>query len=489
MRLRQVVQLAVLTVTLIAIASMIHAGTRWWWIATIAIPVLILEALIALGAPAPVQVRLRRALGVSDGHGLRVRTKTAPPYRHADLYLACSALARDGGMTSLELDHASTLGELLAADLSPHASREVGTSTSIPVPVDRDREEFMPASALWVRKASEARPPLCLRMHQRGMPPAVVVEIACGDDPDDLALMDAVFARSLAESVFRGKVLSLGAEAGVGMDPYYETGTVYSTTLRFAETDPIAEDDIVLDDEIRDVLHRNVVRLYTDRARLRAHDVPRRRGVLFHGPPGTGKTYACRYLVGQVEGCTVIVVTGTGLLRVKEVFELARGLQPTLVVLEDVDLVFSSRDVNLSGASLGTLMDELDGLRSEDDVSVILTTNAVERVEAAVRDRPGRISQAVFFGPPRAGLRRLYLERYLRARPLAAIDLDGLTTMSSGATQAFLKEWVVRALQIAIERSPDDGELALDMECFEIAMAEMRRYAEGADRIIGFATR
>jgi ATP-dependent 26S proteasome regulatory subunit len=53
----------------------------------------------------------------------------------------------------------------------------------------------------------------------------------------------------------------------------------------------------------------------------------------------------------------------------------------------------------------------MDGLRPHEEIGFVLTTNAIERLEAAVKDRPGRISQCIYFGPPNEELRGRYLER------------------------------------------------------------------------------
>jgi SpoVK/Ycf46/Vps4 family AAA+-type ATPase len=162
--------------------------------------------------------------------------------------------------------------------------------------------------------------------------------------------------------------------------------------------------------------------------------------------------------------------------------------QPSLVILEDVDLVFASREVNLYSSVLGELLDQMDGLRPYEDISFVLTTNAIDRMESAIKDRPGRISQCIFFGPPQPELRRRYLLHYLRHYDASQLSLDGLVRESEGATQAFLKEWVHRAVQIALERlDQSDSELELRNDDFRHAMDEMRRFSEGSTgRIIGF---
>ena len=55
---------------------------------------------------------------------------------------------------------------------------------------------------------------------------------------------------------------------------------------------------------------------------------------------------------------------------------------------------------------LGEFIDQLDGFGDTDQVIFILTTNAIERIESAIKDRPGRVSQCVYFGPPSAALRQ-----------------------------------------------------------------------------------
>jgi ATP-dependent 26S proteasome regulatory subunit len=76
---------------------------------------------------------------------------------------------------------------------------------------------------------------------------------------------------------------------------------------------------------------------------------------------------------------------------------LARLLQPTMVVIEDVDLI--ARDRNQMGpceeSLLNRLLNEMDGLKEDADILFILTTNRPEQLETALASRPGRIDQAI----------------------------------------------------------------------------------------------
>ena len=78
--------------------------------------------------------------------------------------------------------------------------------------------------------------------------------------------------------------------------------------MTFSTIEPVTERDIVLAEEHLGVLQRNVIDLHTRREILEANGVPSRRGILLHGPPGTGKTFACRYLCHKLEGVTRIFV-------------------------------------------------------------------------------------------------------------------------------------------------------------------------------------
>lgn len=73
----------------------------------------------------------------------------------------------------------------------------------------------------------------------------------------------------------------------------------------------------------------------------------------------------------------------------------------------------------------------------------------------------------------------------------SALDVEKLVAESDGATQAFLKEWVHRSVQIALERTePSSKPLGLRNDEFRLAMQEMRRFSEGSTgKIIGFHSR
>jgi ATP-dependent 26S proteasome regulatory subunit len=149
--------------------------------------------------------------------------------------------------------------------------------------------------------------------------------------------------------------------------------------------------------------------------------------------------------------------------------------------------VFSDRELAPSTALLGEFLDQLDGFESNDQIIFILTTNVLERVEAAIRDRPGRVSQCIYFGPPSADLRRRYLESQTRRFAAQPVRFDQIIAQTEGVSQAFLKELVLRAVQISSLQMPIDGAIQLSEAHFEQALREMTAAGgKHGKRIIGF---
>src|SRR5206468_2409425 len=103
-----------------------------------------------------------------------------------------------------------------------------------------------------------------------------------------------------------------------------------------------------------------------------------KRGLLLHGPPGTGKTHTVRYLMSRMTDATVIILTGSAMRFISKAAELARRLQPSMLVVEDVDLVAQDRTITAGNPLLFSLLDAMDGIGADADVTFVLTTNRPE---------------------------------------------------------------------------------------------------------------
>jgi hypothetical protein len=229
--------------------------------------------------------------------------------------------------------------------------------------------------------------------------------------------------------------------------------------LTFAGPPGLIRDDVVLPPAVLARVERHALGVASHRAALLAAGQHLKRGLLLYGPPGTGKTHTMRYLLGQMDGYTRLVLTGRSLVAVGAVTDLARALQPAVVVLEDVDLVAEERSMGpASSPVLFDLLDAMDGAAPDADLLFLLTTNRADLLEPALAARPGRVDVAVEIALPDAPARERLLRLYGQGVPLALTkeDVQLAVERTDGTTASFLKELIRRSV---LESLQDDPEL------------------------------
>ena len=435
--------------------------------------------------------KIQDLVGRDSKSDLVTHSADLPGYRFADVYMAMNSIfnARPN-VETVETQQSETLNQLIHEQKPNWADRSIGRSTKISWQIGPKQETYLPVDCFWLCPSSNSEPHGIGRITFDVYSQKTKVELAATNSAWGQSRLDLIIQQSKDESIFRNKLLQLSYEPGK-RDEYGDIEKPETFQVVFSTIEPVTDEDIVLSAEHLDVLQRNVIDLHTRREILAANGVPARRGVLLHGPPGTGKTFACRFLCHKLPEVTRIFVTGSSLVNVGAIFSFARLMQPSVLFLEDVDLLFASREINLYSSALGDLLDQMDGLRSNETISVVLTTNAIDRLEAAIRDRPGRISQCVFMGAPAGHVRHNFLSHQLRDHDSESIDIDQLVRDSEGATQAFMKEWVRRAVQMACERLDEPSQrAAIRNDDFAKALKEMRSFLDGSEgQIIGFVGR
>jgi ATP-dependent 26S proteasome regulatory subunit len=175
---------------------------------------------------------------------------------------------------------------------------------------------------------------------------------------------------------------------------------------------------------------------------------------LFYGPPGTGKTHTIHYLASQMKDHTTLLITAEQVSLLDEYMQLARFLQPAMVVLEDVDLIARARTSMRNPCEeslLNRLLNEMDGLREDAKVLFVLTTNRPDQLEEALTSRPGRIDQAIEFPLPDEEGRRKLIHLYGGGLKLDEALLSLLVQKTKGGSGAFIKELMRRSAQFLFE--------------------------------------
>jgi SpoVK/Ycf46/Vps4 family AAA+-type ATPase len=241
--------------------------------------------------------------------------------------------------------------------------------------------------------------------------------------------------------VYRGQVLTVKTHPHGGGE------------IVFVERPKLDADELVLPSGVLETIERHVVGPTRHREALRDAGRHLSRGLLLWGPPGTGKTHTVRYLTGLMENATVVILSGSALGMVGAFAGLARRLAPSLVVLEDVDLVAQERTYGPWGSSpvLFELMNEMDGFGDDADVAFVLTTNRPDALEPALAARPGRVDLAVELPLPDSEGRHRLLALYARGLELRLDDAEEIVARTAGVTAAFVKEVLRKAALAAAE--------------------------------------
>ncbi len=198
--------------------------------------------------------------------------------------------------------------------------------------------------------------------------------------------------------------------------------------------------------EIRDVIELPLTKPeYFAAIDLRPH-----RGVILYGPPGTGKTLLVK-AVATESNANLEIINGPEILskwigqseeNLREIFQRARRLQPSIILIDELDSIAATRDemTEHHGVTLiSQLLTLLDGIEGLGNVFVIGTTNRLEAIDPAIR-RPGRFDYHICLQIPdaagRLAILRVHLERLRWADGAAPAWLADATDGWSGAELA-----------------------------------------------------
>jgi hypothetical protein len=410
-----------------------------------------------------------------DAVNLPTASATWPSYEHVNVQVGVDAwlagrrhvvysITGMGFMYQMEI---VGIGDLLQASRDgPFGSAGVGGVMTTAIPSGPDGQTYACVShGVFLVHDGDARLALVLQPVTHGPEAEIVLQIA-GADKSRLDTILAEIGRLASErSVFRGQVISFGPEVfGMGRQ----------APMNFLERPAIGRDQIVLPSEVLENIERQVLGVGRHSSRLLASGQHLKRGVLLHGAPGTGKTHTVRYLISQLPGMTVIVISGRALGRIREACSVARTLQPAVIVVEDVDLIAEQREARPGEHPvLFQLLNEMDGLNSAADVTFLLTTNRADLLEPALADRPGRVDLAAELPVPDADARRRLIRLYQGNLVLDLAREDSLIERTEGATAAFLKELLRKAALLSCEGEAGEGPIRVTDAHLEAALDQL----------------
>ncbi|WRT64410.1 uncharacterized protein IL334_001342 [Kwoniella shivajii] len=164
-------------------------------------------------------------------------------------------------------------------------------------------------------------------------------------------------------------------------------------------------EDVVLDDAFKTSLQSDYRSFYKAEKTYKDLGVPWKRGLIFLGPPGNGKTISLKALMKEVKVPTLYVKSfhswGGDEMGIRDIFARARAEAPCVLILEDLDSLIT--DMNRS-----FFLNEVDGLEDNDGLLLIGTTNHFDRLDPALSSRPSRFDRKYTFPNPSHAQRRDY---------------------------------------------------------------------------------
>jgi transitional endoplasmic reticulum ATPase len=187
------------------------------------------------------------------------------------------------------------------------------------------------------------------------------------------------------------------------------------------------------------------------------------KGVLLHGPPGTGKTRLAQAVANESDAEFFTIngpeIMGSGYgeseKRLREVFEEATRASPAIIFIDEIDSIAPKRTQVPGEAEkrlVAQLLTLMDGLEKRANLVVIAATNRPDAIDEALR-RPGRFDREIVIGVPDQRGRREILSIHTRGMPLeSAVDLDELARVTHGFVGADIAALAREAAIEAVRR-------------------------------------
>ncbi len=183
----------------------------------------------------------------------------------------------------------------------------------------------------------------------------------------------------------------------------------------------------------------------------KAYNVKPAKGILFFGPPGTGKTVMMRALSNEIRA-GFYYVNAANLVSgfpgeteriIANIFRIAKKNAPCVLFFDEIDSIATSRQKAAAGSAsaqaLSQLLIEMDGFEQVHGVIVVGATNAPDLLDPAIL-RPGRFDKIIYLPPPDYTARKKIFDLYLKGLPIAGdIDLDKVSEKTERYTGADIK--------------------------------------------------
>lgn len=239
----------------------------------------------------------------------------------------------------------------------------------------------------------------------------------------------------------------------------YDQGHWQKSRELFQAIQRTSFDDLILEPLLDGAIKTDFQSFLSAKDAYAKHGIAWKRGALFVGAPGNGKTHTVKALVRELGIPCLYVKTfvsrfANPQMAIHQVFQLARDRAPCALVLEDLDSL-------LAEDTRAFFLNELDGFHDNEGLITIASTNHPERLDAAILERPSRFDRKYHFKLPATAERQRYVD-YWNAKLEVEMRLDdaqraSVVEKTDGFSFAYLKELYASALMAWIHDPRDLG--------------------------------
>lgn len=255
----------------------------------------------------------------------------------------------------------------------------------------------------------------------------------------------------------------------------FSEGCFSKSTKLYAAIEAASFDQLVLDGTFKQQIRDDFTQFVRSRETYEEHGVPWKRGALFIGPPGNGKTLCVKALIRELALPCLYIQSfqaqhSTVQHSVEEVFRRARSTAPCILVLEDIDAL-------LVEGTRSFFLNELDGFASNTGVITLATTNHPERLDPSIVERPSRFDRKYHFELPSSSARAEYIAGWNdRLRPALRLSNDGLARVVEATAEfsfAYIQEVFVSSMMRWMSTRDSTGILPVALDQVELLRAQM----------------
>ncbi|KAI3393465.1 hypothetical protein diail_4229 [Diaporthe ilicicola] len=222
------------------------------------------------------------------------------------------------------------------------------------------------------------------------------------------------FILSVSEQLTQGLILAAGKWTSDLHDEIwvYDSGYWQKSRELYDSIRDATWESVIMDPDRKKAIIDDHMRFFDSRRDYKKLKVPWKRGLIYYGPPGNGKTISVKAMMNQLYHLkdpipTLYVRSLQSYMgpeySIKTIYDKARSMSPCYLIFEDLDTIITDNVKSY-------FFNEVDGLKSNDGIFMVGSTNHLDRLDPGIAQRPSRFDRKYLFDNPNTKERTMYCQ-------------------------------------------------------------------------------